>query len=69
MRHSPSKGGNKEWLACDTSDPPEQQVVGAVVPAHRLTAVGQPEVLVAVATRDHQVVGLRGDVGGGPAPR
>lgn len=43
-------------------------MVGAVVAAHRLAAVGQPEVLVAVAARDHQVVGLGGDVGGGPAP-
>lgn len=40
MRHSQCESGNEEWLACDASDPPEQQVVGAVVPAHRLAAVG-----------------------------
>lgn len=31
------------------SDPPEQQMVGAVVPSDRLAAIGQSEVLVAVA--------------------
>lgn len=31
------------------SDPPEQQMVGAVVPSDCLAAIGQPEVLVAVA--------------------
>jgi len=51
------------------SDLPKQQVVGAVVPAHRLAAAGEPEVLVAVAARDHQVVGFGRDEGGGPAPR
>lgn len=34
------------------SDPPEQQVVGAVVPPDCLAAIGQSEVLVAVAPRD-----------------
>lgn len=44
-------------------------MVGAVVPSHCLAAIGQSEVLVAVAARDHQVVGLGRDVSRGPAPR
>jgi len=40
-------------------------VVGAVIPPHCLAAIGQPEVLVAVAPGDHQVIGLGGEVGGG----
>lgn len=51
------------------SDLPEQEVVGAVVPSHRLAAVGESEVLVAVAAGYDQVVAFRRDVGGGSAPR
>lgn len=51
------------------SNPPKQKVVGAVVPPHRFTAVGQPEVLVAVSTRNNKMVGFGRDVGGGSAVR
>lgn len=40
-------------------------MVGAVIPPNRLAAIGQPEVLVAVAPGDHQVIGLGDEVGGG----
>lgn len=40
------------------SDPPQQEVVGAVVAPHALAAVGQAEVLVAIAAADHQHFGF-----------
>lgn len=57
------------WLegGRDCSHPPEEQVVGAVVPPHRLAAIGQPEVLVAVPAADDEQVGLSGQEGGGAA--
>lgn len=51
------------------SNPPKQKVVGAVVPPNRFAAVGQPEVLVAVSTRNNKMVGFGRDVGGGSAVR
>lgn len=44
---------------------PQQQVVGAVVPPHRLAAIGQSEVFIAVAAADDQQVGFGGQEGGG----
>lgn len=40
------------------SDPPQQEVVGAVVAPHALAAVGQAEILVAIATADDQHFGF-----------
>lgn len=42
-----------DGLSCsNVSDPPKQKMVGAVVPSDCFTAIGQSEVLVAVATGD-----------------
>lgn len=48
------------------SHPPEEKVVGAVISAHRLAAVGESEVLVAVASADDQQLGFRTVSGGVP---
>lgn len=40
-------------------------MVGAVVPPHRLAAIGQSEVFIAVAAADDQQVGFGGQEGGG----
>lgn len=37
---------------------PEEEVVGAVVPAHCLAAAGQAEILVAIPATDHQHLGF-----------
>lgn len=49
------------------SHAPQQQMVGAVVSSHCLTAAVQPEVLVAVPTADHKQSGFTCEEGGGPA--
>lgn len=51
------------------SDPPKQKVVGTVVPSHCLTAIGESEVLVAIAARNDKVIGFRRDVGRSSTPR
>ena len=51
------------------SDPPKQKMVGTVVPSHCFTAIGQSEVLVAIAAGNYEVVGFWRDVGGGSATR
>lgn len=40
------------------SDLPKQKMVGAVVPSDRFTAIGESEVLVAVAAGNDQMVGF-----------
>lgn len=63
---------SEESRACaplEVSDPPKQKVVGAVVPPHCLTAIGQSEVLVAIAARNDKVIGFRRDVGRSSTPR
>lgn len=49
------------------SDPPKQKMVGTVIPSDCFTAIGQSEVLVAVAAGNHKVVGFWRDVGRGSA--
>lgn len=47
----------KKNLTCalfeGNSDSPKQEVVGAVIPSDCFTAVGQSEILIAVASRDY----------------
>lgn len=51
-----SPGWSRGGRGCSCS--PEEEVVGAVVPAHCLAAAGQAEILVAIPTADHQHLGF-----------
>lgn len=51
------------------SDSPKQKMVGAIIPSDCFTAIGQSEVLIAIAAGNYEVVGFWRNVSRGSATR